>query len=54
MRTLGIILLSLFVLLGCGRKGVLFLPPQASVQQAPDQQAALQRTETNGQPEENE
>jgi len=33
MRIISIILLSLFVLLGCGRKGALFLPPQTTVQQ---------------------
>jgi len=43
MRTLGIILLSLFVLLGCGRKGALFLPPHAPEQKVTEQQATPQQ-----------
>ncbi|MDX8386535.1 MAG: lipoprotein [Gallionella sp.] len=46
MRTISIILLSLFVLLGCGRKGALFLPPQTT-----DQQVAPEQTEKPGKTE---
>jgi predicted small lipoprotein YifL len=38
MRTLGIMLLLLVALQGCGRKGPLFMPPPpADAQAAPDQ-----------------
>jgi len=41
MRTLGIILLLLFTLQGCGRKGALFLPiphtEQPTIQEIPEQ-----------------
>ncbi|GEM_PF-3582538 len=43
MRTLGIILLSLFVLLGCGRKGALFLPPHAPEQKVTEQKVTEQQ-----------
>ena len=49
MRTLGIILFSLFVLLGCGRKGALTLPPHTA-----DHQAAPEQSDINEQPEKNE
>jgi predicted small lipoprotein YifL len=45
MRAISIILLSLFVLLGCGRKGALLLPPHTT-----DQQAAPEQSEKNEQP----
>jgi predicted small lipoprotein YifL len=38
MRTLGIMLLLLLALQGCGRKGPLFMPPPSTITQtAPDQ-----------------
>jgi len=38
MRTIGILLLLLVALQGCGRKGALFMPPSSgSAQSTPDQ-----------------
>jgi predicted small lipoprotein YifL len=40
MRTLGIMLLLLLAMQGCGRKGPLFMPPPVTdAQTAPDQSA---------------
>lgn len=40
MRVLGIMLLLLVAMQGCGRKGPLFMPhPQSDAQTAPDQSA---------------